>query len=50
MNPVDLSPEIVLASDDYQRLLGLVAASASSAPEVSDYLAEELDRAIVVRA
>ncbi len=49
MSSVDLLPEIVLATDDYQRLLGLVAASATSAPEVSDYLAEELDRATVVR-
>lgn len=49
MSSVDLFPEIVLAADDYQRLLGLVTASAASAPEVSEYLAEELERAVVVR-
>ncbi len=49
MSSVEQFPAIVLAADDYHRLLGLVAALAKSAPDVSDYLAEELERATVVR-
>ncbi|KAA0676122.1 nucleoside diphosphate kinase regulator [Roseomonas genomospecies 6] len=46
----DLFPAVTLSSDDYVRLLGLVAVSAASEPDVSDYLGAELERATVVRS
>ena len=50
MTTLELFPPIVLAADEYRRLLSLVSVSAEAVPSVSDYLAEELDRATVVRA
>lgn len=48
MRPADQFPPITLSTDDFQRLANLVSASATSAPEVSEYLADELDRATVL--
>lgn len=48
MRPADQLPPIMLSTDDFQRLANLVSASATSAPEVSEYLADELDRATVL--
>lgn len=48
MRPAEQFPAIVLSTDDHQRLTNLAVASAEAVPEVSDYLAEELDRATVV--
>lgn len=43
-----LSPPITLTTDNYEHLVRLAAAAEQTMPDVSDYLAEELDRATVV--
>ena len=50
MSSPELFPAVTLSSDDYVCLLGLVAASAASEPDVADYLDAELERATVVRS
>jgi len=48
MRPADQFPPIVLTATDHDRLSGLAEAVAGRAPDVYDYLAAELDRAVVV--
>ena len=49
MRPANQFPPIVLTTDDHARLSSLAEAAADSAPDVYDYLSEELDRATLVR-
>ncbi len=48
MRPAGLFPPIILTATDHDRLSGLAEAIADALPDVYDYLAKELDRAIVV--
>ncbi|MBK3406742.1 nucleoside diphosphate kinase regulator [Methylorubrum populi] len=43
-------PKIRVSAEDHERLVGLAAAAMDRMPEVAGYLADELDRAQVVRA
>lgn len=46
----ELTPPVVISQADHDRLARLVRAFADIAPEVSDYLSRELDRAKTVAA
>ncbi len=46
----ELTPPVVISQSDHDRLTRLVLAFAEIAPEVSDYLSRELDRAKTVAA
>ncbi|CAO3408638.1 Regulator of nucleoside diphosphate kinase [Azospirillum largimobile] len=48
MRPAGLFPPIILTAVDHDRLSGLAEAIADTLPDVYDYLAAELDRAVVV--
>lgn len=43
-------PKIRVTAEDHERLAGLAAAATDRMPEVAGYLADELDRAQVVRS